>query len=321
MDIGTTLPTGCTEDYQVAPDALRDWATAADDAGFAGLWTLDHLVTPEPYVTSVLNPLVALSHAAAVTDDIPLGTSILLLPLRGATNTADAALSLQYLAEHQVTLGLGAGYVPDEFEVTGVPRNERGPRLSEGIDVLQELFSGNGSYDGRFHQFEDIAMDPVLDDPPRVLAGGSSLYTGGEMPKPMLDRIVRSDGWIAPPLAPERAEKDWAAITAHAEERGVDPDGLDRVTLNYCYVVDTKDSEAAYERQREAFAEFFSPERGFDHARENCLTGSLSDIHEQLTAYEEFGFDQVIAGTPAHAPDDLAAQMELLTAELLGAWG
>lgn len=320
MDIGTTLPTGCTDQYQVPPEALRTWASEADEAGFAGLWTLDHIVRPNTYVTSVLHPLLALSHAAAVTDDIPLGTSILLLPVRGAANTADAALTLQYLAARDVTLGLGAGYVPDEFEVTGVPLNERGPRLSEGIEVLETLFSGNGSFDGRFHSFEEITIDPVVDDPPRILAGGASIYTDSGMSEPMLDRIVDSDGWIAPPMHPTQAAEDWETIRAHAETRGVDPDDLDRVLLNYTHVVDTDDRERAHDEQRSVFAEFFSPKRGFDRAEETCLVGTPEEIDARLQAYEDIGFDQVIAGPAAHDAAALDEQMELLVEHVLDPW-
>jgi alkanesulfonate monooxygenase SsuD/methylene tetrahydromethanopterin reductase-like flavin-dependent oxidoreductase (luciferase family) len=320
MEIGTTLPTGCTGEYAVAPGALREWAAGAEQRGFAGLWTLDHLVKPDTYATSVLNAPVALAHAAGVTDRIPLGTSILLLPLRGAANAADAALSLQHLADRRVTLGLGAGYVPEEFDVTGVPIEERGPRLSEGIEVLQTLFAGEGSYDGRFHSFEGVRMDPVPAEPPRILAGGSSLYTDGGMPEPMLDRIVAADGWIAPPAAPELIEDDWARIREHAERSGVDPDGLDTVMLNYCYVVETDDREAAHDEQAAAFAEFFSPDRGFEHARETCLTGTPADIRDRLGAYEAAGVDQAIAGTPAHTRQDLAEQLDLLAEHVLDPW-
>jgi len=185
--------------------------------------------------------------------------------------------------------------------------------------VLQELFSAEGSYSGRFHEFEDITIDPVLEEPPRVLAGGSSLYVGSDMPEPMLDRIITADGWIAPPLTPERAVDDWATIRSHAEDGGVDPDGIDRVALNYCYVVETDDRREAHDRQREAFGDFFSAQRGFEHARETCLTGSLSDIHRRLRAYEDAGFDETIVGTPAHTAEDLAEQMDLLTNHVLDA--
>lgn len=320
MNIGTTLPAGCTGEYQVSPDALRDWARKVEDAGFAGLWALDHIVKPDTYTTSVLHPLVALSHAAAITDSIPLGTSILLLPLRRAATTADAALSLRYLADRELILGLGAGYVPEEFKVTGVPMEQRGPRLSEGIEVLQALFSGTGSHHGRFHEFENITIDPVMEDPPRLLAGGSSVYTDGPMPEPMLDRIVTARGWITPPLPPKRAADDWATIRSHAEEVGVDPGDIDRVALTYCYMVETDDRERAHEHQRDAFEDFYSPQRGFEYTRQNCLTGTETDVRRQLRAYEDMGFDQVIVGTPAHEREDLREQMDLLTNNVLNAW-
>lgn len=317
MDIGTTLPAGCTDGYRVSPAAHREWVSRADEAGFAGLWALDHIVKPDTYTTSVLHPLISLSHAAAITESIPLGTSILLLPLRRAATTAHAALSLRYLADRDLTLGLGAGQVPDEFAVTGVPIEQRGPRLSEGIEVLQELFSGQGTYHSQFHAFDDVTIDPVLDESPRLLAGGSSAYTDGPMPEPMLDRIVAAGGWIAPPLPPAQAAADWETIRAHAETVGIEPGTLDRVALTYCYVVETEDQEQARDQQREAFGEFYSSKRGFEYAREHCLTGTVSDVHQQLGAYETSGFDQVIVGTPAHARDDLATQMELLTAVVL----
>jgi len=320
MELGTTTPTGCTDEYAVPPASIREWARGADEAGLAGLWLIDHLVKPDTYVTSVLNPMVALSHAAAVTEEIPLGTSILLLPARGAPTTAEAALSLQYLADRELTLGLGAGYVPEEFELTGVPRRERGPRLSEGIEVLQELFAGEASYDGRFHSFEDITVDPVPEEPPRILAGGASIWTDGDLPAPMLDRIVHSDGWIAPPMDPDHAAEDWATIADYARQEGVDPDSLDRVALSYTHVVDTDDRATAHEQQSAAFSEFFSPDRGFEHARESCLVGTLDDIHDRLARYEEAGFDQVIAGPAAHEPADLERQMALLSGEVAGSW-
>jgi alkanesulfonate monooxygenase SsuD/methylene tetrahydromethanopterin reductase-like flavin-dependent oxidoreductase (luciferase family) len=136
----------------------------------------------------------------------------------------------------------------------------------------------------------------------------------------MLDRIVHSGGWIAPPMEPARAERDWASIREHAESEGVDPAGLDRVLLNYTHLVDTDDREAAHEEQAAAFAEFFSPNRGFDHARDTCLVGTPEDIRARLGAYEDAGFDQVIAGPAAHEPAALDAQMTLLVEHVLDAW-
>jgi alkanesulfonate monooxygenase SsuD/methylene tetrahydromethanopterin reductase-like flavin-dependent oxidoreductase (luciferase family) len=96
----------------------------------------DHLVEPPTYRTSVLDPLVAFAHAAAVTGEMDFGTSILLLPLRRTANVASRAATLQHLVDGDLTLGVGAGYVEKEFEAAGVPMTERGPRLSEGIEIV-----------------------------------------------------------------------------------------------------------------------------------------------------------------------------------------
>lgn len=82
--------------------------------------------------------LVALGTAAGVTKSITLGTSILLLPLRRTATFASKAASIKYIADRE--LRPGAGYVTDESEAVGVDMKERGPRLSEGIEVLQGLF-------------------------------------------------------------------------------------------------------------------------------------------------------------------------------------
>ncbi|WP_276274589.1 LLM class flavin-dependent oxidoreductase [Haladaptatus sp. QDMS2] len=309
------LPTHCTGEYRVPAETIRWWAREATDAGFHGLWALDHVVKPEPYRTSLLDPLIALSHAAAVAPAANLGTSILIAPLRRTANIASQALSLQHLSDGQVTLGLGAGYVPKEFEVTGVPHNERGPRLSEAVEVLNRLFAGEASFSGRFHEFEDVRIDPVLDAPPNLLAGGSSVRDedgNRRIPRPILDRILDCGGWLARPTNPEKLEAEWNIIADHARDRGVDPDSLRRVMLQYVHVVETDDREVAHREQKAAFEDFLAADRDFDYAQEFCLTGTPDDMRADLAAVERLGFDEVILGQVVHTPEDLEKQLSLL---------
>lgn len=319
MRLGTMLPTWCTGENLVSAAAIREWARRADAAGFAGLWAIDHLVEPPTYNTSVLDNAVALSHAAAVTEGIPLGTSIIILPLRRTANVASRALALQHLAGRRVTLGLGAGYVPKEFEAVGVPLSERGPRFSEGLDVLKALLAGEASYDGRFHSFEGVRIDPVAEEPPRLLAGGDSNVEDGErvMAEPVLRRILAADGWIAPPSNPEKVAREWELIEEYADGQGVDSDTVDRVLLAYTHLSEAETTGEAHAEQRPVFEELYSPDRGFDHAREHCLVGTIDDVLDRLAAYEAIGFDQVIAGPAAHDPDALDAQMTLLEEHVL----
>lgn len=318
MELGTLVPTHCTGELRVPSDTIREWAQKAEDAGFAGLWTLSHPVEPPIYNTAMLDPLMVLSHVAGVTEEIPIGTSILLLPMRRAANVVSMAASLRHLADRPVTLGVGAGNNPKEFEVTGVPMKERGPRLTEGIEILNALFEGEASYQGRFASFENVRVDPVLDDPPSILAGGTSKVVDGErrFPDPVLDRILETDGWIISPTPPEQMATELERVRDHAADEGVDPDTLRFVELQYTHVVDD-DPNVIEEEQAKTFREFYGPNRGFEHARENCLVGSIEEIREQLAAYEDLGVDEVIVGPAAHNPAALDRQMELISDRLL----
>jgi alkanesulfonate monooxygenase SsuD/methylene tetrahydromethanopterin reductase-like flavin-dependent oxidoreductase (luciferase family) len=330
MELGANFPTYCTGERQVLTETLEWWAKEVENAGFVGLWSLDHLVTPHTYTTSVLDPVVSLTYAAAVTEDLDVGTSILLLPLRRTGAIASAILSLQYLAGGDVTIGAGAGYVPEEFEVTGVPIKERGPRLKEGVEVLQRLFGGEASFSGRFHDFEDIQIDPVLDDPPRVLAGGSSSLGRLDkdaddsdadpeptFPEPILARILNADGWIAPPTNPEKTAHEWEQIREYAQSHGVDPDSIDLTIFNYVHVVNDDDPDVVRSRQRAAFEELFSESRGFEDAERNCLTGTVDEIVDDLRTYEEIGFDEAIVGAVVNDPDEIRTQMRLFREKFL----
>ena len=318
MELGTLVPTHCTGELRVPSDTIREWAQKAEDAGFAGLWALSHPVEPPIYNTAMFDPLTVLSHVAGVTEEIPLGTSVLLLSMRRPANVVSMATSLRHLADRPVTLGVGAGNNPKEFEVTGVPMEERGPRLTEGIEILNALFEGEASYQGRFTSFENVRVDPVLDDPPRILAGGTSKVVDGErrFPDPVLDRILETDGWIISPTPPEQMATELELVREYAANEGVDPDTLRFVELQYTHVVDD-DPDVIEDEQAETFREFYGPNRGFEHAQENCLVGSIEEIREQLAAYEDLGIDEVIVGPAAHDPAALDRQMELISERLL----
>jgi alkanesulfonate monooxygenase len=133
---------------------------AEEEEGFAGLWGLSHPAKLSIYNTAFLDLIIGLSHAAAVTDSIPLGTSVLLLLLRQTADVASYAPTLQHLAGRRVTPGVGAGNNAKEFDVSNFSMRERGPRLTEGTDALRELFEEEASFSGRFHDFEDVRIDP-----------------------------------------------------------------------------------------------------------------------------------------------------------------
>lgn len=99
-------------------------------------------------------------------------------------------------------------------------------------------------------------------------------------------------------------------------ERGIDPGSLDRVVLNYVHLVEG-DSKTVRAEQRDVFEDLFDPSRGFAHAEEHCLVGTIDEVVERLQAYEEIGFEKAIAGPAASDPKTLDRQLDLLVNRVL----
>ena len=161
-----------------SPDGAVAVAQAAEAGGFETLWTVEHVVVPSGYESAypydpsgkmaggaeafdLPDPLIWLTWAAAHTERIRLGTGVLVLPQRNPVVTAKELATLDHLSGGRVTLGVGAGWLAEEFAALGVPFDERGARLDEYIDVLRELWAPSddaekSTVDGRFVTFERL---------------------------------------------------------------------------------------------------------------------------------------------------------------------
>ena len=160
-----------------------------DRSGYDLLWVGDHVAFAVP----ILDPLLQLAQAAVVSRRLTLGTSVYLLPLRHATPVAKQVSTLDHLSEGRLIFGVGVGgEFPKEYAACGVPLNERGARLTEGITLLRKLWSGEPiSHDGRYYgSFTDVAMRP----PPRQ-SGGPPIWCGGRSAGALRRTGRLADGW------------------------------------------------------------------------------------------------------------------------------
>lgn len=186
--------TGAGADPEVMLRAVR----AAEEAGFDSAWTAEHVVLPDPRVPPsplppefpMLDPLVALSYAAAHTSRLLLATGIVILPQRNPLVLAKQVASLDVLSGGRVVLGIGVGYLRPEFEAVGVPFEERGARTDEYVAAMRALWSEDEpAYRGRFVSFGGVRAHPrpARRDVPIVIGGHS---------KAAYRRTVRSaEGW------------------------------------------------------------------------------------------------------------------------------
>lgn len=194
-------------------DELVRFVEAVDQAGFDSLWVGDHLSMPLPF----FDPLLLLAQAAVVSRRMTFGTGVYLLPLRHPGPVAKQAATLDHLTEGRFIFGLGiGGEFPKEYEVAGVPINERGARLGEGMQAMRALWSGEpGTFKGKHYQFEDVLMTP----PPRQ-AGGPPLWIGGRSPAALRRAGRLADGYLSYVVTPQMYAEALATITEAADAAG-----------------------------------------------------------------------------------------------------
>lgn len=189
------------------PGSSLELARSAEDSGFDSIAVSDHMVHPEqlkspyPYTETGEprwevgahwpDPWVLVAAMAAITERLRFYTSIFVLPMRNPFAVAKAIATASAVAKGRVALGVGMGWMREEFEVMEQRFEGRGKRADEMIEVMRKLWSGAMvEHHGEFYDFERLQMDPTPYEPVPVLIGGFA--------EPALRRAARlGDGWIS----------------------------------------------------------------------------------------------------------------------------
>jgi probable F420-dependent oxidoreductase len=168
-------------------------AAAADRAGFATLWSGEHVVMVDesasrypysddgrisvPAAADWIDPLIGLSFVAAATSTIGIGTGVLLLPEHNPVLVAKQAATLDTLSGGRLTLGIGVGWSREEFDALGIPFERRGARTNEYVEAIRTLWRDDvASFDGEFVHFDSVRVNPkpVHDRRIPIVVGGNS---------------------------------------------------------------------------------------------------------------------------------------------------
>ena len=286
MQLGLCLP-------QLGPTAegakVADVARRAEEVGYDSLWVGDRLLTPEapqdlypvggtpevpypPEFTAALDPIVTLTAAAGATSRVRLSFSTLIPTWHNAVLLARAVTSLDAVSEGRLELGLGTSWMRDEYEVAGVPWEERGARLDEMLDVFEKLWNDSSvEHSGRFWE-----IPPSRVDLRPVQVGGPPVLFGGFTPAAMHRAGSRGAGWIAIAGAPEEFEEMlWGMAVAAAEGAGRDPGELRRETRVNTYAGETMAETVEQVREAER--------RGADgvHVDFTYVAGSADELMER----------------------------------------
>jgi probable F420-dependent oxidoreductase len=295
MDIGIALPSvGPLGERDIVLDVVRK----AEVLGFHSVWAQDHVAFPKertsvyPYPESTtelaflpgmdwLDPVALMGFVAGATERLVIGTSILVLPYRNPVILAQELASLDRLSDGRIVLGIGSGWMDEEFAAVGVPKNERGARTDEAIELLRTLWSATDhiSFDGRFTKLDDVVLASHPSRP-----GGPAIMIGGNT-EPALRRTGRlGDGWLGFEVFLDQLPDKREAIARFAEGAGRDPDAI---TLSV-----RRGVVPPFEVSN------FLPER-------RALQGSPEEVAEELRAYEEAGVTLMVLDLAFVLPDTL----------------
>jgi probable F420-dependent oxidoreductase len=217
------------------PDTMLRIARAAEESGWESLWTGEHVVLPDPQVppspvppdTPFLDPAVALTHVAAHTRTIRLGTGIIILPQRNPLVLAKELASVDVLSKGRLIFGLGIGYLKPEFDALGVPFEDKGARAMEYLDAILAVWTQEKPrYAGRFVEFEGIQAFPrPLQKPhPPIVIGGMS-------PQGYRRAVERAHGWYGYALDLDAARACIEGLR-EAEKRYGRPAGLGELEIS-----------------------------------------------------------------------------------------
>jgi probable F420-dependent oxidoreductase len=210
------------------PMSLSGFAMRAEELGYRGLWAFQRLLAGAdqqlgPFYRSVLDPMLALTYAAARTTDIRLGVAVINLPYLSPAYLAKQATTLDVLSGGRFDLGLGTGWSDVEFVATGSDPSPRGRRTEEYLRALRTLFTDEvAAFEGEFYRIPPSTMAPRAVQPggPPILLGGSAdaaLHRAGRI----------ADGWISSSRTTlAEVARAVQIIRRSGEEAGRDPDDL-----------------------------------------------------------------------------------------------
>ena len=216
--------------YREGPDAVRMFARTVEEIGYDHIDVFDHVVMgypiegrakgPYPPQMPILEAMMLMSHIAAVTSRIGIGTEVLVLPQRHPTLVAKQISTLDTLSGGRVRLGVGVGWQESEYEALGESFRTRGARMDEAIRLLRAWWSDERiDFQGKHYPMTAMAMEPK---PPQ--GGRLPIWVGG-MSEAAWRRVgTLGDGWLASQInEAATAKKAIEAIHRAAEAAGRDP--------------------------------------------------------------------------------------------------
>ena len=315
MDFGlSTLSRG----VYVTGEAYVAVAQAAERAGFGFLSVNDHIIVPGslgsayPYTQGgqwaaaehghCFDQLAALSFIAGCTSHLRLLTSVMVVPHRPPIQTAKMLATIDVLSRGRLMVGVGSGWMKEEFGLLGAPFADRGRATDEYLEAFKALWTQERpAYSGRHVSFADVIFEPKPMQKPHP-----PIWVGGESPAALRRAVKLGDAWYPgnnsqtrPLDTPARLAAAIAQVRGMAEQAGRDPASLD-----VCLLIQNPFEWTAQRTQ--------------DGSARRLFTGSSADMAADAAALEAAGVRHIALRLGGASLQDSLERIDRFGAEVLG---
>jgi probable F420-dependent oxidoreductase len=281
MNVGVFLP---VSGRAASRKTLMEAAQQAECLGYDSVWSADRIIIPweiettYPYsrsATFIVPPdrpffeaLTCLAFLAGCTEKLRLGMSVMVLPYRHPLYWAKIAATIDHLSQGRLIMGVGVGWMEEEFKAMNAPFAERGKVADEQLRLLERLWQQEHiNFDGRYYQLDDIAFSPKPYQKPRI-----PIWVGGEGEPAQRRAGAFGDAWFPyfVRITPAELAKRFDNVRRCARAAGRDPD---RISLACCLPIEVTAADVPQEP--------------------DYLKGSIAQVTEGLTKFKQAGVTHI----------------------------
>lgn len=236
------------------PTSIRQVLAACERHKIDSIWTGDHVINapkidstypysptgkfPLPPEETILEPLTFMGYAVAQTQTVQIGVSVLIVPYRNPVVTARAIATLDYLSEGRIIVGVGSGWMKEEFDALGVPFADRGAQTDEFIRVFKEIWTNpTPQFSGKYVHFSGITAYPLPVQKPYP-----PIWVGGNSKRAMRRALELGEGWQPGWSKPDQFAQEMQDFQRIAERVGRDPKTVEISLLRPMQILDRADA-------------------------------------------------------------------------------
>ena len=305
MEIGLGIPS--------VTDAagLRRYVQRADELGFESVLAGDHIVLPTagtnqyPYTADgsfirpadepFLETMTLLGFLVACTENIKVGSTVIILPYRNPVVQAKMFASLDVLSNGRMICGVGVGWLEKEFETLGMPYAERGPITDEFIQIFKTLWTEqHPEFRGNYYSFDGIQFYPKPVQKPHI-----PIWVGGHTRRALRRTAMYGDCWHPSRQTPDFVAQNLPYLRQQIERAGRDPSAISISLKRSLHFTDI-----GLGKEQSVLSG-------------GALTGSTQEVIDDLHYCRELGIDQLTYDFRVRTPDDCIKVMEHLADQVL----